>query len=110
MRSVARYPEVRDDGSMWVPLAPPPAPTYKQLANDDIGVIGKSAIVSYSTQWLLDLRILTEPYEEHSERHHWAVQLCDEAAWFELVRHCRRPTHKERIVASVALVFVLENI
>lgn len=110
MRSVARYPEVRDDGSMWVPLAPPPAPTYRQLSRDSTGIVGRPAIVSYSTEWLLNLRVLTEPYEEQTDKSRWVVQLCDEEAWHVFQRHGIRPVRSERLVASVRLVFLVETV
>lgn len=106
MRSVARYPEVRDDGSMWVPLAPPPAPTYRQLVPGELGVRGMRAVLSYSTEWLMDLRVHTEPYEEGADGSRWVVQLCDEGAWYDFARHGVEPAQHERIVASVRLVFV----
>lgn len=109
MRSVARYPEVRDDGSMWVPLAPPPAPTYRPLTLGDTGVVGERAVLSYSTEWLLDLRVLTEPYEEHAERTRWVVQLCDEGAWHDLQRHGTPPQPDARVTASVRLVFLVDE-
>lgn len=110
MRSVARYPEVREDGSMWVPLAPPPQPTYRQMSHTDSGLIGKRAVVSYSTEWLLDLRVLTEPYEEHTDRPRWVVQLCSEEAWHDLRRNGVDPIPAERLVASVRLVFSIEDL
>lgn len=109
MRSVARYPEVRDDGSMWVPLAPPPAPTYRQLLPGERGVRGMRAVLSYSTEWLMDLRVLTEPYEEHTDGSRWVVQLCEEGAWYAMQRHGTTPLGSERVVASVSLVFILKS-
>lgn len=106
MRSVARYPEVRDDGSMWVPLAPPPAPTYRQILPGDVGVAGQRAVVSYSTEWLLDLRVLTDPYEL-DEKGRWVMQLCDEGSWFDFDRHGHAPRSDDLLIASVRLVFLL---
>lgn len=106
MRSIARYPEVREDGSLWVPLAPPPVPTYRQLSVSDSGVIGMRAVLSYATEWLVDLRVLTDPYEEHFGPGRCVVQLCDEGAWHDLERHGVQPHHKELVVASARLVFV----
>lgn len=106
MRSIPRYPEVREDGSMWVPLAPPPAPTYRQLTSDDRDVVGQRAVVSYSTEWLMDLRILTEPNLEHEGSSRWVVHLCDEGAWHDLQRHGIPPRDRERLVSSVNLVFL----
>lgn len=108
MRSVARYPELRDDGSMWVPLAPPPAPTYRQLSQGDASVTGKRAVLSYSTEWVFDLRVLTAPYEEQTKERRWVVQLCDEGAWYELKRHGTQPRQAELLVASVRLVYTIE--
>lgn len=109
MRTVARYPELRDDGSMWVPLAPPPAPTYRQLSRDDVGVVGMSAVLSYSTEWVVDLRLLTEPYEEHTSKTRSVVRLCTEGAWHDYERHDLVPQSHEQIVASVRLVFLVLN-
>lgn len=106
MRSVARYPEVRDDGSMWVPVAPPATLSYRQLSSGDSAVVGQRAVLSYSTEWLMDLRVLTDPYEEHTDKTRWVVQLCDEGAWYDLKRHEIEPQMEERVVASVRLVFV----
>lgn len=107
MRSVARYPEVRDDGSMWVPLVPPPAPFYQQLSQKSSGIVGKRAVLSYATEWLVDLRVLTEPYEEHASTMRGVVQLCDEGAWYDFERHGVEPSESERLVASVRLVFLV---
>lgn len=109
MRSVARYPEVRDDGSMWVPLAPPPAPSFRQLSQDDVRAFGKRAVVAYSTEWLTDLRVLTDPYEECTDRRRWVTQLCEEGAWYDLDRHGVTPGPNALVTASVRLVFVLEE-
>ena len=110
MRSVPRYPEVREDGSLWVPLAPPPVPTYRQLAPESTGVVGAQAVVSYSTEWLLGLRVLTEPYEEHTDKSRWVVQLCDEESWHVFQRYRTRPRSSERLVVSVTLVYLVEFI
>lgn len=110
MRSVARYPEVRDDGSMWIPLVPPPAPTYRQLSPEDSGIIGHRAVLSYSTEWLLDLRVLTDPYEERTHQTRSVVQLCDDGAWHDLERHGIVPGPRDRVVASVPLVFIVLDI
>lgn len=107
MRSVARYPEVRDDGSMWVPIAPPPAPSYQQLSPGHSGVIGKPAVLSYSTEWLMGLRVLTDPYEERTNIPRCVVQLCEEGAWYDFQRHGVEPQSHECIVASVRLVFMV---
>lgn len=109
MRSVARYPEVRDDGSMWVPLAPPPAPTYRQLSAADTDVVGQRAVLSYSTEWLMDLRLFTDPYEQQDEASRGIVQLCDEGAWHDGCRHEISPAPNDLVVASVRLVFVIET-
>lgn len=109
MRSVARYPEVRNDGSMWVPLAPPPAPTYRQLSDHATGIIGGRAVVAYSTEWVLDLRILSEPYEEHAGMGRWVAQLCAEEAWHDYVRNDIPPKALECIIASVSLIFIVED-
>lgn len=109
MRSIVRYPEVREDGSLWVPLAPPPAPTYRQLTADDNGIVGQSAVLSYSTEWLVDLRVLSDPYfEVGSER--LLVQLCSDGAWHDFVRHGTPPDDEERLIASVRLVFLAERV
>lgn len=92
---------------MWVPLAPPRAPTYRQLSSDDVGVVGMRAVLSYSTEWLLDLRLFTDPYRERADRERWMVQLCDEGAWYDYVRHGTDPGPDERVVASARLVFVI---
>jgi hypothetical protein len=110
VRSVARYPEVREDGALWVPLAPPPAPTYRQLSRESTGIVGRPAIVSYSTEWLLNLRVLTEPCQQHTDKSRWVVELCDEEAWHVFRRHSTRPARSERLVASVRLVFLVETI
>ncbi|WP_338750161.1 hypothetical protein [Janibacter alittae] len=110
MRSIARYPEVRGDGSLWVPLAPPPAPTYRQLSPQDSGIAGARAVVSYSTEWLTELRVLTDPYEQREDGSRWVVQLCDEGAWHDFDRHGIDPISAERLVASVRLVFVLDSV
>lgn len=107
MRSVARYPEVRGDGSMWVPLAPPPAPSYRQVSPEDVDLIGERAILSYSTEWLVDLRVFTDPYEENTDKKRWVVELCEEGAWHDFERHGIEPGRPERLVASVRLVFLL---
>lgn len=109
MRSVARYPEVRADGSMWVPLAPPPAPSYRQLSQGDTGVIGRRAVLSYSTEWLMDLRVFTEPYEKLGDSSQWFVQLCDEGAWHDFQRVGLEPGPDDSVVASLRLVFLLEE-
>ena len=109
VRSVPRYPEVREDGSMWVPLAPPPAPKYRQLSQCDTGVVGIRAALSYSTEWLLDLRVFTDPYEERARDLKWVVQLCGEGAWHDFVRHGKHPDPKELVVASVRLVFLVDG-
>lgn len=109
VRSVPRYPEVREDGSLWVPLVPPPAPTYRRLSASDIGIVGQRAVLSYSTEWLLDLRLLTDPYEERADKSRWVVQLCDEGAWHEFKRHGTPARRSERLVASVGLVFLVES-
>ena len=106
MRSIPRYPEVREDGSLWVPLAPPSAPTYRQLSSEDRDVVGMRAVVSYSSEWLLDLRVLTEPHLVHDGSSPWVVQLCEEGAWHDLQRHGIPPRGTERLVASVNLVFL----
>lgn len=110
MRSVARYPEVRSDGSMWVPVAPPPAPIYRQLSRESTDIVGRPAVVSYSTEWLLNLRVLTEPREEHTDKSRWVVELCDEEAWHVFRRLGTQPDGSERLVASVRLVFLVETI
>ena len=107
MQSVPRYPEVREDGSMWVPLAPPPAPTYRQLSANDRDVVGLRAVVSYSTEWLLDLRVLTDPYQDDPDQEGQVVRLCDEGAWHDFSRHAIAPAPQELIVTSVRLVFVV---
>lgn len=107
MRSIARYPEVREDGSMWVPVAPPPAPTYWQLSPQDTGVVGQRAVLSYSTEWLMDLRVFTDPCEEHGSGSRWVTQLCDEGAWYDFERNQIAPKPTELVVASVRLVFLL---
>lgn len=107
MRSVARYPEVREDGSMWVPVAPPPAPTYRQLTPQDSGVVGQRAVLSYSTEWLMDLRVFTDPFEQDGDAR-CLVQLCDEGAWHDFERHGTPPAITELVVASVRLVFLVE--
>lgn len=107
MRSVARYPEVRDDGALWVPLGPPPAPTYRQLSHNDRDIVGQRAVVSYSTEWLLDLRVFTAPYRETTDKARWVVQLCDEGAWHDYERHGIEPEGHERVVASHRLVYLM---
>lgn len=110
MRSVARFPELRDDGALWVPLTPPPAPTYRQLGSESRDVIGLPAVVSYSTEWLLNVRVLTDPYEEHTNKSRWVLQLCDEEAWHVYQRYGTQPARSERLVASVRLVFLIETV
>lgn len=110
MRSVVRYPEVREDGSMWVPLAPPPAPTYRQLSAADTDVVGQRAVLSYSSEWLMDLRVFTDPYEQQDEASRWVVQLCDEGAWYDWCRHETAPGPSDLVVASVRLVFLTETL
>lgn len=110
MRSIARYPEVREDGSLWVPLAPPPAPTYRQLSHRDNGIIGMPAVLAYSTEWLLDIRVFTNPYEERSDKRRWVVQLCDQGAWHDFERHAVQPQPHECVVASIRLVFVVVEV
>lgn len=107
MRSVARYPEVRDDGSMWVPLAPPPTPKYRRLSHDDVGLIGTPAVLSYSTEWVMDLRVFTDPYKEFPDKARWVAQLCDEGAWHDYERHGIEPEPRDRLVASTRLIFLL---
>lgn len=107
VRSVPRYPEVREDGSMWVPVAPPPAPRYRQLSPEDPAIVGMRAVLSYSTEWIVDLRVLTDPYVRQPGESRW-VDLCDEGAWHDFDRHGVEPNSDERLVASVSLVFVLE--
>ena len=109
MRSVARYPEVRDDGSMWVPLAPPPAPVYQQLSRVTSDVVGMRAVLVYSTEWVMDLRIFSAPYEERTDKTRWVVQLCDEGAWYDYRRHGREPEEHERLISSLRLVFMLHH-
>ncbi|KRE35993.1 hypothetical protein ASG73_15135 [Janibacter sp. Soil728] len=70
---------------------------------------GMPAVLSYSTEWLMDLRVLTEPYEEHADRKRWVVELCDEGAWHAMQRLGTTPLGRERVVASVSLVFILES-
>lgn len=108
VRSIPRYPEVREDGSMWVPLAPPPAPTYRPLTPRDREVIGLRAVVSYATEWLLDLRVVTAPYSEGRDRSRHVVELCDEAAWLDLKRQGFSPPADKRLVCSVGLVFIVQ--
>ncbi|KRE37388.1 hypothetical protein ASG73_06815 [Janibacter sp. Soil728] len=64
--------------------------------------------MSYSTEWLLNLRILSEPYAEHTDKSRWVVELCDEEAWHVLRRHGTQPESHELIIASVRLVYVIE--
>lgn len=109
MRSVPRYPEVREDGSMWVPLAPPPAPTYRQLSLGDNSIVGQPAVVSYATEWLLDLRVLTNPYLELESSSRWVVTLCDEGSWHDLQRNGVNPRRSELLVSSLNLVFLVET-
>ena len=108
MRSVPRYPKVREDGSMWVPLAPPPAPTYRQLSCEDTAVVGMRAALSYSTEWLTDLRVLSDPYVQKGDRPRWMVRLCDEGAWHDFDRHGIVPKANELVVTSVSLVFLID--
>lgn len=93
---------------MWVPVAPPPPPSYRQLAPEDTGLAGLRAVLSYSTEWLLDLRILTDPYEESADKIRCVVQLCDEGAWHDFERHGLQPQISERLTASVGLVFAVQ--
>lgn len=109
MRSIPRYPEVREDGSMWVPLAPPPAPTYRQVSFDDRDLVGQRAVVSHSTEWVLDLRVLAGPYPERGGSVRWVVQLCDEGAWHDLQRNGVSPGGSELLVSSVNLVFLVDT-
>lgn len=109
VQSVPRYPEVREDGSMWVPLAPPPPLAYRQLSESDAAVVGKPAVVSYSTEWLVGMRVLTDPYEQHAERVSWVVKLCDEGAWYDFQRHGVSPNATEMVEASVGLVYLIEH-
>lgn len=107
MRSVPRYPEVREDGSMWVPLAPPPEPRYRPVSSEDEGIVGCRAVVSYATEWILDLRVLAGPRLDSSSRARWVVELCDDGAWHEFKSRGREVPVRDRIVASTALVFLL---
>lgn len=110
VRSVARFPEVRKDGSLWVPLVPPPAPRYRQLSPNESGAIGMRAALSYTSEWILDLRVFTDPYEERTDKTRWVVQLCNEGAWHEFLRHGTMPVPRERVIASVQLVFLLDSV
>lgn len=68
------------------------------------------AALAYSTEWLIDLRILTDPYDEYTDQVRRVVQLCSEAAWHDLQRHGIQPGDCERIVASVRLVFAMKDV
>lgn len=109
MRSIPRYPEVREDGSMWVPLAPPPAPTYRQMSETDAGMIGQPAAIAYSTEWLVGLQVLTDPYRDDTLGQ-WFVQLGDAAGWCPTQDGPDPYSSPSDVVeASVRLVYVLEN-
>lgn len=108
VRSIPRYPEVREDGSMWVPVAPPPVPKFIRLLGARRGNVGRKAVVSYSTEWVLDLRVLVEHYEPTSGAG-WETLLCTEAAWHEYERHARYPGPNECVVAAAALVYLQDD-
>lgn len=107
VRSIPRYPEVREDGSLWVPLAPPPAPTYRPLSPNDSALVGRRAALSYSTEWVVDLRVLTDP--SISPEGGWTVDLCDEGAWHDLQRHNVAPSPDSCVTASTCLVFLIQE-
>lgn len=110
VRSIPRYPEVREDGSMWVPLAPPPAPTYRQVSGEDRGIVGQRAVVSYSTEWLMDLRVMTDPFRDaQTPGAEWVVELCDEGAWYAWQMRSVEPRSSDLILSAVGLVFVLSE-
>lgn len=107
MRSVPRYPEVREDGSLWLPLAPPPAPSYRRVLPGEVGVIGCRAVLSYSTEWLLDLRVVSDPRPDPSDNSRWIIELCDDDAWHGHKCLGREIIARDRVIASVTLVFLL---
>lgn len=109
MRSIPRYPEVREDGSMWVPLAPPPPPVYQRLSQAPSESVGARAVLSYSTEWLMDLRIYSGPHELNPGSSREVVKLCDEGAWHDFERHGIAPHESDLIIASVELVFLTQE-
>lgn len=107
MRTIARYPELKPDGSMYVPNAPPPAPTYEPITADSTGLSGRPAAVSTAPEWIVDLRVLSDPFLDSDGR--WYVRLCSEGAWFDFDRHTIPPKETECRISSVRLVFVLRD-
>ncbi|MGL5867438.1 MAG: hypothetical protein ACRCYX_16465 [Dermatophilaceae bacterium] len=103
---IARYPELTPEGDLFVPVAPPPAPTFQPITGESTDLIGRAAVIIAPTKWVVDVRIISDPYVE-SDGQRWYVHLCDEGLWFDLDRH-RLPVPGERIiVASVRVVFAL---
>lgn len=104
MRTIARYPEVRKDGALFVPLKPPPAPTYEAITAESTGLVGRPATVATSTEWIVDVRVLDDPFQESNGK--WYVRLCTEGAWFDLDRNAIPPRDAECVVAALRLVFI----
>lgn len=108
MRTIARYPEVRRDGALFVPLKPPPVPTYEAITPESTGLVGRAAVVARSIDWIVDLRVLSDPFINTDGKPY--VRLCTEGAWFDFDRHTIPPKDAECVVAAVRLVFIASGV
>ncbi|MGL5862872.1 MAG: hypothetical protein ACRCY9_16615 [Phycicoccus sp.] len=106
MLEIARYPELTPEGHLIVPVAPPPPPTFEPVTADSTGLIGRPAVIVAPAKWVVDVRIISEPYIE-PEDDDWCVRLCDDGSWFDLDRHRIPVPDKRLIVASVGVTFTV---
>ncbi|MGJ7441320.1 hypothetical protein, partial [Aquipuribacter sp. MA13-6] len=74
------YPEVASDGALVVPVRPPAAREAVAVADYKGHVRGQRVLVLQATEWVFDVRAVSEPYQDGRGR--TVVEVTSEEAYY----------------------------
>lgn len=77
------YPEVAPNGSLVVPVRPPAVREAIAVADYDRPVKGRRVVVLQTTEWVFDLRAVSEPFLDRRGR--LVVDVASEQAYYREV-------------------------
>jgi len=92
------YPEVAANGDLVVPVRPPEARLSVAVADYDGLVTGQRVVVLQPSEWVFDLRAISEPYKD--ERGRVVVDVATEVDYY------RDGLCAPSTVINAAIVFV----
>lgn len=93
-------------GRLLTPVAPPAYDTVPVLS-DDTGLEGRDAVIATPTEWLTDVRILSDPIP--STPGTWYVYWCPEAAWYAHLETGEPVPDEARSTVLISRIWLVET-